>query len=70
VRIQFAALGLLVANAAALLLYLIGVGLPLWWWAAVAAFLGLLVVAAQWRRCVPSSLQPSRSRSQGPPAPH
>jgi hypothetical protein len=68
VRIQVAALLVLVANAVALVLYVIGVGLPLWWWGAVGGVLVLLVVAAQWRRCVPSSSPFSRSRSQVPPA--
>jgi hypothetical protein len=68
VRIQLAALGLLIVNAAALGLYLVGIGLPLWWWAGVAGILLLLVVAAQWRRCMPSSLL-SRSRRSTPVRP-
>jgi hypothetical protein len=63
VRLQLPALALLVVNAAALVLYVVGIGLPLWWWVAVMGILVLLVVAAQWRRCVPSSLFSQRSRS-------
>lgn len=65
-RFQWLAALFLLVNAVALAVYLIAIDLPLWWWGIVAGVLGLLLLTAQWRRCVPF-LSSSRSRSQRPP---
>jgi hypothetical protein len=67
VRFQWLAALFLLVNAVALAVYLVAIDLPLWWWGVVAGILGLVVLGAQWRRCVPSFLSSSRSRSPRPP---